>query len=267
MKLRPFGSYGQNFLIDPHFARLMCKAAEVSKRDTVIEIGSGFGPLTVELAKHAGRVIAVEADKKLARYLREAMRQHRNVEIIEGDFLQKFTTLRAALGSGFKVVSNLPYSITSETLTLLLARGALRPSQIALMLQKEVVERITASPGALSSLAVLVQYFGKTHVVASVSRSAFWPAPEVESAILRIDVLPSRYGLSPHDEERLFALVRAGFVRRRRTLANNLTGTLNRTVFEIAELLAEAGINPRARAQELGVEEWVRFVKNVERRI
>lgn len=260
MRLRPFGSYGQHFLIDLRFARQMCDAAAISNGDTVLEVGPGFGPLTVELARRAGRVIAVEADKKLAAYLREAMRHHRNVEVVEGDFLRQFASLPIhKITNSYKVVANLPYSITSETLILLCAPGDSRPSCIALMLQKEVVQRITARPGEMSPLAVLVQYFGKAELVTIVPRSAFWPTPTVESAIVRIHLLPPRYGLPPHDEARLFTLVRAGFSRRRRTLANNLASALKCTAGEIAARLGHAGINPRARAQELGVDEWVRL--------
>ena len=178
--LRPSRALGQNFLISAQVLRKIVEAADLKPDDTVVEIGAGLGALTVELAKRVKKVIAFEIDKKLLPILKDNLQDFNNVEIVDKDFLT------ASLPEGnYKVVANLPYQITSAAIEKILEAEP-RPELIILLVQKEVAERICAKSGEMSLLSVAVQYYGQPEIIAMAPRNNFWPAPKVDSAILKV---------------------------------------------------------------------------------
>lgn len=251
LQLRPSKSKGQSFLADERFLEVILKAADLSADDTVLEIGPGLGILTFALAKQAGRVVAVEIEPKLVAYLRERLAGLPNVEIIEGDILRLVPAILPL--SPYKVVANIPYSITSALLRSLL-EAPWPPVRLVLMVQREVAQRILAGPGEMSLLAVAVQCYGEPRLVATVPASAFYPVPKVDSAILRIDVLPVPH--LPVDRQAFFRIVSAGFSQRRKQLKNALAHGLALPSQEVVSALRAAGIDERRRAETLTLEEW-----------
>ena len=245
--IRPRKDLGQHFLVDRPSLEAIMGAAELSKADTVLEIGPGLGVMTEALAEAAGRVIAVETDQILAELLRR--RQPANLEVVEQDILQ--FDLRV-LPPGYKVVANIPYYLTSKIFRLL-TESPNPPRIMSLLVQKEVAERVAAKPGKMSVLAFSVQYYGRPELVRLVERHKFWPAPEVDSAVLRVEVTGPVFQA---DESKLFRLVKAGFGEKRKQLKNSLSGGLNINPDAAAGLLEAAGIAPLARAQELDMAAW-----------
>jgi len=260
LDLRPLKGLGQNFLVDTSVLERILRAAELEANDTVLEIGAGLGVLTATLAEHAKRVVAVEVDKRLEPILRERLSGFSNVEIVRGDILaldiaDLVGTSAPRSTPDYKVVANLPYYITSAVLRKLLEVRVM-PLHIVLMVQREVAQRITAIPGAMSLLAVSVQFYGKPAVVARVPAGAFYPAPKVDSAIIRVDPY-SQLPIAADDIAPFFELVRAGFGQKRKQLRNALQHGLHLPAERIAACPAAAGIDGQRRAETLSVEEWV----------
>ncbi len=245
--LKPNKDLGQHFLIDSDALEGMVETAKLCERDTVLEIGPGVGTLTVELLKRAEKVIAVEKDNRFVSILRGQFPQ---LEIHQQDF-RSFNLDR--LPVGYKVAANLPYYITSSIIQALLT-STNPPRSITILIQKEVAERITAQPGQMSVLAFSVQYFAKPKLIQIVPRTSFWPSPEVDSAVLQIDV--RRQPFFKADPKTLFRLVKAGFGEKRKQLKNSLAGGLNLNTSSVNDLLQSANISPTARAQELSLEQW-----------
>lgn len=251
--IQPNKGLGQHFLVDKPSLEAIMEAAAPGPSDTVLEVGPGLGVMTRPLTERAERVIAVETDPVLAGLLRRDAPA--NLEVIESDILQ-FNL--AALPAGYKVIANLPYYLTSKILRLLI-EAPNPPSLMSLLIQKEVAERITARPGSLSLLALSVQYYGRPEIIGPVERHKFWPAPEVDSAILRVTL-----GKKPAfaaDSTKLFRLMKAGFGERRKQLKNSLAGGLNTSPDFAARLLNAAKIPVTARAQELDLKAWERLYK------
>lgn len=256
--LRPSKGLGQNFLVDEAALQKVAAAAEIRPRDSILEVGAGIGNLTRHLADIAGRVVAVELDAKLIPVLSDVLRNYSNVEIIQGDILE------ADLGAifpdpGFLVVANIPYYITAAILRHLLAAPQ-PPARLVLTVQKEVAERICAAPGDLSLLALSVQVFGHPEVVASIPAGAFYPAPKVDSAVVRVELYPQPLIPEKHLDA-FFRLTKAGFSQKRKTLRNALAGGLGLPKPQVEALLAQADIDPMRRAQTLSLEEWGKLVK------
>jgi 16S rRNA (adenine1518-N6/adenine1519-N6)-dimethyltransferase len=221
----------------------------------VLEIGAGLGTLTEYLAHQAGHVLAVEIDKHLLPILESTMRGLENVTIVPGDILALDPAeLIDVPSERYQVVANLPYYITSAVLRHLL-ESDLRPKRMVLTVQREVAERITASPGDMSLLAVSVQFYGAPQTLFRIKPGSFYPSPSVESAVLRIDVHP-RPRIEVPDKETFFRVVRAGFAQRRKQLHNTLSAGLQLSSDEVSARLARAGIDSRRRAQTLTLEEW-----------
>jgi 16S rRNA (adenine1518-N6/adenine1519-N6)-dimethyltransferase len=254
-------SLGQNFLIDAGVLRKIVEAADLSPADVVIEVGPGLGVLTAELTGHAGHVVAVELDDKLAEQLQKTVAAP-NLTVVHEDIL-KITpsALLAAAGlttvQKYKVIANLPYYITSAVLRHFLEAEA-RPSELVVMVQKEVAKAITAVPGQMSILAVAVQFYGGARIVSHVSAHSFYPAPKVDSAILKIAVNPKPL-IDPGHTETFFRLVRAGFCANRKQLINSLSQGLSVTKDAVRPILDRAGIEPTRRAETLTISEWVQL--------
>jgi 16S rRNA (adenine1518-N6/adenine1519-N6)-dimethyltransferase len=266
--IEPKKSLGQNFLFDEHILAQIAAAADLSPADHVLEIGAGIGSLTRHLAATAGRVVAVELDQRLFPILEQEVAAFSNVELLHADILSLepavyFSSQSAvgrwqpAIGYGYKVVGNVPYYITGAILRHLLG-ASLKPSCVVVTVQKEVAKRLTAVPPNMSLLAVSVQVYGTVKVVMTVKAGAFWPQPDVDSAVVRINVdlqhLREKIGF---DETFFFRVVRAGFSQKRKQLKNNLRG-LGYSELTIEKALAAAGIDGRRRAETLSVEEWHR---------
>ncbi|MFC1915432.1 16S rRNA (adenine(1518)-N(6)/adenine(1519)-N(6))-dimethyltransferase RsmA [Chloroflexota bacterium] len=258
---------GQHFLIDEEVLQLITSAAELTPTDIILEIGPGLGILTKELAKQAGRVIAIELDTKLAALLKQTLASFNNVAIINDDILHinPSTLLREPKAkatpaiNSYKIVANLPYYITSPVLRHLL-EASVKPEVIIVMVQKEVAEAIAAEPGKRSMLSISVQFYGKPIIVSYVPAQSFYPIPEVDSAILRIDVYPQP-PVAITDERRFFETVRAGFTAPRKQIVNSLAQGLVLPKTEVLALLDRADIVPQRRAETLTLEEWVKLCK------
>jgi len=227
----------------------MCRAAELTKNDTVVEVGPGLGTLTAKLAKYAGRVVAVEFDGQLADSLATRV-QAPHLEVVAGDVLA-FNP--STLQTDYKVVANVPYYITSKIIRHFL-EAAHPPEMIVLLVQKEVAERLAAGPGDMSLLAVSAQFYAAVDLGPIVPASLFTPPPKVDSQIVRL-----RYHgpvFADVQPEQFFRVVRAGFAERRKKLRSSLSGGLHLSKAQTDQLLAEAQMSQEARAQELTLEEW-----------
>ncbi len=260
--LRPRKGLGQHFLVDREVLELIISAAELDPGDVIMEIGPGLGILTRQLAARVSRVIAIELDNKLADILQKTLTSFNNVAIINEDVLQ--VAPEALLKEqrvidnpfGYKVVANLPYYITSPILRHFL-EASVKPKIMVIMVQKEVAEVIAAEPGRRSLLSISVQFYGRPRIVSYVPAECFYPAPEVDSAILRVEVYPQP--AVAVDEDSFFELVRAGFSVSRKQLGNSLAQGLGRPKAEVLSLLEKANIMPQRRAETLTLEEWARL--------
>lgn len=248
---------GQHFLIDTDVLQLITSAAELSADDTVIEVGPGLGVLTRELAGMAGSVVAIELDDKLAATLKETLASLYNVTIINDNVLNINPATIISDPKKYKMVANLPYYITSPVLRHFLEAAA-KPERMIVMVQKEVAEIIAAEPGQRSLLSISVQFYGKPRIISHVPAQSFYPAPEVDSAILRID--PYSQPVVPvTDEVSFFNLVRAGFTASRKQLVNSLAQGLGLPKAEVLPLLDKAGISPQRRAETITLKEWAQI--------
>lgn len=267
--IRPNTDAGQHFLINREVLAATVAAAELSTADTVLEVGPGFGTLTVELAKRAGRVIAVELDPKLVTAAKEILKPFSNVEIIQGNFLTLPPDSYNLPPTTYKLVANLPYGITGRFFRRVFS-GEPRPERLVVMVQFEVAKRISAPPGKLSLLGVLAQLHSTPQVVANAPKIDFWPAPAVDSAVVCALVRPmTELGqrLGEVSVEDVLRIARIGFAARRKTLVNNLRTlrTLARSTAGgksgLETTLSEAGIHAFTRAQELSIEQWITLAK------
>jgi 16S rRNA (adenine1518-N6/adenine1519-N6)-dimethyltransferase len=258
--LRPRKRLGQNFLRDPVALGRIVRAADLSHEDVVVEVGAGVGTLTRPLAEHAGRVIALELDDGLVAILRDQVANLNNVQVLHGDVLQ-FSASQFP-HHGYKVVGNLPYYITSAVLRHFLEKVP-RPRLMVVTVQREVADRIVAGPGKMSLLAVSVQFYGQPRIVARLPAGAFYPPPQVDSAVVRIDVgeQPTIVLENAIDEAMFFRVVRAGFSQKRKTLRNSLSAGLGLSPAGAEEALEQAGVDPRRRAETLSLKEWAEVVQ------
>ncbi len=251
--LRPRKSLGQNFLQDPSSLEKIVAAAEVTRSDTVLEIGPGLGALTRHLAVAAKQVIAVELDGRLLPALQETITGYSNIKVVQGDILE-VSPAEIVSVPDYIVVANIPYYITSALLRHLLETTP-RPRRVVLTVQKEVAERICAAPGDLSMLALSVQVYGEPRIAARIPAGAFHPAPKVDSAVVRIDLFPAPF--IPYTLlDSFFVLAKAGFSQKRKKLRNSLSAGMKKSPAEIEGILRSAGIDPQRRAETLSLEEW-----------
>jgi 16S rRNA (adenine1518-N6/adenine1519-N6)-dimethyltransferase len=256
--LRPNKSFGQHFLISRKALDAVVEAARLEGGDNVLEVGSGTGVLTVELASRTARVVAVEIDRNILPVLRETTARFPNVEIVPRDLLD-IDPEQVFSGEPYKLVANLPYYITALTLRHFLeARN--RPREMVVMVQREVAERMTAAPGDMSLLALSVQFYAEPKIVARVPPTAFFPPPQVESAVVRLELHPEP-PLSGAARERFFELAHAGFAEKRKQVHNSLARNLRVPQEEVARWLATAGIDPMRRAETLSLADWLRLTR------
>ena len=254
---------GQNFLKDKAIVEKIISSANLRTDDFVLEIGPGKGVLTEELIKHAGHVIAVEIDPLLSKLLSKNLSNKKNIEIIKGDILklnlEKIVARYGLRATEYKIIANIPYYITSPIIRLFL-ESQLPPEEMVLMVQKEVAERIVAKPGDMSILSVSVQYYAEPEILFTVPRSAFDPAPEVDSAVIKV-VCRKQQVASKEETKKFFKIVKAGFAAKRKTLINNLSASLQLDKEIVAEKIKNVGLKPTARAQELSIEVWKKLVR------
>jgi 16S rRNA (adenine1518-N6/adenine1519-N6)-dimethyltransferase len=251
---------GQHFLVDGEVLQVITSAAELAPHDLVVEVGPGLGILTKELAQRASRVIAIELDDRLASLLKQTLASFNNVTIINEDVLkiEPVDLLKGQkVSSPYKVVANLPYYITSPVLRHFLEASA-KPQMMIVMIQKEVAEAIASQPGEMSLLSVSVQFYGEPKIISYVPAQCFYPVPEVDSAILRIDLYPQP-AVAVASESGFFELVRAGFTAPRKQLTNSLAQGLGRAKAEVLPLLERAEIASQRRAETLTLEEWAQL--------
>ena len=257
----PKKSLGQNFLFDDATLDRIVAAAEVGQGDVVLEIGPGAGSLTRHLARAAAQVLAVELDDRLIPVLRHTLASFQNITVIQGDILDLNLHASRLISNRYKVVANIPYYLTSALIRRLLEAEA-KPSLVVLTVQREVAERICASPPDMSLLAVSVQFYGQPRIVGRIPAGAFYPVPDVDSAIVRIDLF-DQPPLRGAEVDRFFALVKAGFSQKRKQIKNALAGGLRLKGAEAEKLLLAADVDPSRRAETLTLEEWMRLYGRV----
>ena len=261
--------FGQNFLIDTSVLDRIVAAAEITKEDCVLEIGPGIGTMTQYLAESAGEVVAVEIDKNLIPILEETLCAYDNVTVINGDILKVDVNKIVQEKNGgrpVKVVANLPYYITTPIIMGLFENHVPLKS-ITIMVQKEVADRMQVGPGTkdYGALSLAVQYYAKPEIVANVPPNCFIPRPNVGSAVIRL----TRYEVPPvqvKDEKRMFALIRASFNQRRKTLVNGLGNAagLNVSKEQVVQALEKMELSPTIRGEALTLEQFARLADLLE---
>jgi 16S rRNA (adenine1518-N6/adenine1519-N6)-dimethyltransferase len=258
----PKKSLGQNFLHDPNMLDKIVALSELTADDHVLEIGPGTGLLTERLARAAKQVIAVEVDERLQPVLEEVVASHLNLNILYQDILD--TDMRSVFpGEPYLVVANLPYYITSAILRHLLETEH-RPQRLILTVQEEVAERMVARPDEMSILTVSVQFYGQPRILARLKPGVFWPRPDVDSALVRIDTY-DRPPVAVPDEQAFFRVVRAGFGQKRKQLKNAISSGLRLDAETTRVLFEAAGIDPHRRAETLTLDEWARLTQATEK--
>lgn len=250
---------GQNFLINPRVCPRMAEECGCGDNVGAIEIGPGAGVLTNELARISYKVVAIELDKRLIPVLEETLSEHKNVKIINGDVMKLDIAkiIREEFGGGEVVIcANLPYYITSPIIMKLLEER-LPINSLTVMVQKEAADRICAVPGTRESGAIsaAVNYYSKPECLFKVSKGSFLPAPKVDSAVIKLNILKDP-PVSVKDEKMFFKIVKAAFSQRRKTLSNSLSSGLSIPKTEVAQLLECVGINQSARAEEMTMEDF-----------
>ena len=281
--IRPKKGLGQNFLVDPaHRARIVA-AAELTRDDTVLEIGPGPGVLTELIAEQAGRVIAVELDDRLIPLLRDRFANQPHVSIVHADILkvdvgalisestnqrinesangewrmannETRTTHHVSRITNYKVIANLPYYLTSAVIRQLL-ESAPPPERLVLTVQREVAERMVAAPPEMSLLALGVQFYCTGQIVEKIPAGAFYPVPKVDSAVVRLDRRPEP-AVPGVTSEAFFRVAKAGFSQPRKQLRNSLAAGLRLAPAAAESWLTAAGIDPQRRAETLTLAEW-----------
>lgn len=263
-------SLGQNFITDKNVIERIVEGAGPTEDDLVIEIGPGIGVLTAEAAQQAAKVVAIEIDSKLIPILDETLAEYDNVEVINQDILKtdlnEIIDEQRAKGSfsgDVKIIGNLPYYITTPIIMHIL-ENSIRAESITVMMQKEVADRIKASPGnkTYGAISAAVQYYCEVEQVVSVPKEVFVPRPKVDSAVLKLTIRDKK-PVDLIDEKAFFACIKSGFGQRRKTLLNSLTGTYGLPKDEIRRILEEAGIDPVRRAETLDMNEFAAIANGV----
>ncbi|MFA6391705.1 MAG: 16S rRNA (adenine(1518)-N(6)/adenine(1519)-N(6))-dimethyltransferase RsmA [Patescibacteria group bacterium] len=260
--IHPQRESGQNFLIDEDVLDAIVESAQLKPDDNVLEIGAGFGPLTKKLAEKVQKVWAVELEKRFIPALNKLGKSYSSIEIIHQDIIK--TEISKLVGKKqYRIVANIPYNITSYVLRKFLEQDP-KPKTMTVLIQKEVAERITAEPGALSLLAVSIQYFGNPHIVREVTKECFWPEPKVDSAVIMIDGIKTDSQIQEENrkngykfsQKQFFQVVKAGFSAKRKQIHNNLTNSFHTNADIIRQILVECDIKPELRPQDIQINSW-----------
>jgi 16S rRNA (adenine1518-N6/adenine1519-N6)-dimethyltransferase len=257
----PSRSLGQNFVVDPNTVRRIVRLADVDAGTSVVEIGAGLGSLTLALAETGASVLAIEIDRHVIDGLREHTAAYPNVTVLHADAMElDWDTVLPPADGPFTLVANLPYNIATPLIADLLDFVP-QIETMLVMVQKEVAERLAAAPRtpAYGAVSVKVAYWARARMVGTVPPSVFLPKPNVDSGLVRIDRRPDGPIVSSEivSAQMIFGLVRAGFAQRRKMLRGNLSGLVNEHHF------TAAGVAPTARAEELGIDAWVRLASAV----
>ncbi len=252
-------SLGQNFLIDDNIVDKIVAGAGIGPGDKIIEVGPGIGTLTREMASRAQNLMAVEIDKNLIPILEDTLGDYDNVKIVNEDIIKADirVLIDENLGGGpVKLVANLPYYITTPIIMRFLEEN-INVTDIVVMVQKEVAERMNAQPGGkdFGALSVAVQYYCDTEIVAKVPRHLFVPQPNVDSIVIALRIRPERK-YKVDDEDLYFKVVKAAFGQRRKTLLNSISSMGNLAKDQVKEALEEAGIDPKRRGETLSLDEF-----------
>ncbi len=251
--VRPTKKMGQNFLVDDRVVQAIVDAAQISAKDTVVEIGPGFGALTGVLIASGATVIAIEKDRKLAQYLSDTVEGHQNFVLHNQDALR--FDIAKHIPDQYILVGNLPYNITSPLIEHFLQRGP-RPTRAVLMVQKEVADRMLAHPPQMNLLAITMQMLGKLTAVLTSTPQSFWPQPEIDSKVLALECNP----IDQKEFAAVHQLAKIGFLHKRKQLLSTLAkaGVAPRKTLEAA--FENAGLIFSIRPQELSLADWCKIV-------
>ncbi len=264
--------FGQNFLIDDNIINGIIKNAEVSKEDLIIEIGPGLGTLTAELLKYSGKVISIELDKNMIKILNDRFSLYDNFELLNDDILKVDlkkiieNNLNSQKLKKVKVVANLPYYITTPIIMRLLEEK-LNLDSITVMVQKEVAQRLTTIPGGKNTGAITysINYFANSKIVLDVPNTSFIPAPEVNSAVIKLDILKEPR-LKVEDEKLFFDIIKTAFLQKRKTLVNALSNSsLFNNKQEIISMLNNLKIDANIRGEKLSIEDYYEIYKYIKK--
>lgn len=255
---------GQNFLIDGNVVRSIRESANVTKDDYVLEIGPGFGTLTEELLLHAKKVVAVEIDQRLVDVLSYTLGDFDNFKLINEDVLKvDFDKLveEEFEGKSFKILANLPYYITTPIITSLLEKK-LNVESMTFMVQKEVADRIVASPGnkQYGSITVFINFYADAKVVCKAPKSVFIPQPKIDSSVVQLSL---KKELPKVDEKIMFKLIHSGFQQRRKNILNSLTADKSLGISKevMGQVLEKLGLSSNLRAEDLSLEDYIRITE------
>lgn len=260
--IHPTKQKGQNFLIDDEVLEDILSAANLDKQDTTLEIGPGLGILTEQLIEKSKQVVSVELDKKLYEFLKTQFFGVKNLKLLNEDIL-KFQPADHQI-KDYKIVANLPYGITSIFLKKFLTIEN-KPTDMTLLVQKEVAERMCAKPGQMSLLGLSIQLYSSPKIVRIIKASSFWPAPKVDSALIKLSSVKDKNevnkALNGIDEQKFWQIAKIGFSAKRKQLQNNLAAGMNISPTEAKNALEKAKFNTKIRAQNLSVDDWITLAK------
>ncbi|MGD2063457.1 MAG: 16S rRNA (adenine(1518)-N(6)/adenine(1519)-N(6))-dimethyltransferase RsmA [Nitrospirota bacterium] len=257
--LRPDKRIGQHFLADPAVVEAILDRAALNHADRVVEIGPGLGVMTLPLAQRAAHVTAIEVDPRLVAFLRQQLPASAPIDVVEADALR--FDFRSLPAPPYRLVANLPYHITSPLLLHLLDQGHCF-TDLTVMVQREVADRLLASPGEkdFGRLTLRVAYASEVASLLPVPADAFYPPPQVDSTIVRLSVRPVP-AVTVADPDAFFALIQRGYQSRRKTLANNLKGLPGFTPNALTACLADLGHPANVRAERLSLADWARVLE------
>ncbi len=253
--IQPNKVFGQNFLMNEVVLQDMVDSVPIKKNEAILEVGPGIGNLTERLINTGNYVLSIEKDKGFISILRELSKRHENFRFEIEDILHFDFSAALADYAGYHVVANIPYYITGKIIQLLLAAPR-RPKTITLLIQKEVAHNVSAKPGNLNLLAISVQLYGEVRILETVKARDFYPAPKVDSAIIQIALHDKpKYKLA--DEKKFFRIIRACFAGKRKQIHNTLMNNLKLEKGAVTAILEKAGIESKARPQELSIDQWI----------
>ena len=252
---------GQHFLIDDSVVDSMLKNANLSSLDVILEIGPGLGILTEKLSRTGKQIFALEKDRALAAGLKKKFSKTKNIFIQHGDALSINPATLFKETDSYSIIANLPYNITARFFKIFLSEVEKKPQEIIVMVQKEVAERMVAKQGKLTKLGLLLQVYGDIKILVNdIPPTVFYPPPKVLSAVISVRLKRAPLKIFPQYEDIFWQLIRIGFASKRKLLANNLSAGLTIQVQDARKMLTLAEIEPRVRAEQLTIKNWVALV-------